>query len=531
MLTGELFIGFTRVRSRDQFMAIAAADGAALAPSFSIAGVAEVGRACALAEAAFDAFRNLERGARAQFLDAIAEEILALGDALLERAHQETGLPLARLGGERARTVGQLKLFAAEIREGSYAGVRIDSAMPERKPAPRSDLRLRKIPLGPVAVFGASNFPLAFSVAGGDTAAALAAGCPVVAKGHPAHPGTGEMVAQAITDAARRCGMPEGVFSLLTGPSNDLGHALVTDPRIKAVGFTGSRAGGLALMAAAAARHEPIPVFAEMSSINPTILLPGALEVRREQLVSGFIASMTLGAGQFCTNPGIVLLLDGDEADRFVDAAATALGTAPAQVMLTPGIHRNYERGVARLSKQPQVHTRARGAEPTAPHAGRAALFSTSADALLANPTLAEEIFGAASLIVRCRDQEELRAVLESLEGQLTLTLHMEGGDSAIAGQLIPVMERKAGRLIINGWPTGVEVSHAMVHGGPYPATSDGRSTSVGTLAVERFLRPVCYQDFPDSLLPAELRREQARPFLHRLDGRYQAAAESDKPL
>jgi 2,5-dioxopentanoate dehydrogenase len=268
-----------------------------------------------------------------------------------------------------------------------------------------------------------------------------------------------------------------------------------------------------------------------MSSINPTILLPGALELRCEQLVSGFIASMILGAGQFCTNPGIVLLLDGDEADRFVEAAATALGSAPAQVMLTPGIHQNYERGVARLGKQPQVRACARGAEPTGSHAGRAALFSSSAEALLANPTLAEEIFGAASLIVRCRDQDELRAVLESLEGQLTLSLHMEGGDSAIAGQLIPVMERKAGRLIINGWPTGVEVSHAMVHGGPYPATSDGSSTSVGTLAIDRFLRPVCYQDFPDSLLPAELRREQPRPFLHRLDGRYQAEAKSDKPL
>ncbi len=521
MLTGDLFIGFSRVRSRDQFTAVAAADGAALDPSFSIAGADEVARACTLADAAFDTYRNLERGVRAQFLEAIGEEILALGDALLERAHQETGLPLARLGGERARTVGQLQLFAGEIRDGSYAAVRIDSAMPERKPAPRSDLRLRKIPLGPVAVFGASNFPLAFSVAGGDSAAALAAGCPVVVKGHAAHPGTGELVAQAITAAARRCGMPEGVFSLLAGPANDLGHALVTDPRIKAVAFTGSRAGGLALMAAAAARREPIPVFAEMSSINPTILLPQALQTRCEQLVAGFVASLTLGAGQFCTNPGLVLLLEGSEGDRFVEETAVALGAAPAQVMLTHGILQNYERGVARLGRQPQVHACARGAEPKALHAGRAALFSTGAGALLANSTLAEEVFGAASLIVRCRDQQELHAVLESLEGQLTLSLHMEGRDSAIAGQLIAVMERKAGRLIINGWPTGVEVSHAMVHGGPYPATSDGRSTSVGSLAIERFLRPVCYQDFPDSLLPTELRREQLRPYVHRLDGRY----------
>ena len=523
MLTGDLFIGFTRLRSHDQFTAIAAADGARLSPSFSIAGAAEVARACALAEAAFDPFRNLGPHDRAHFLDVIADEIMALGDALLERAHLETGLPLARLTGERARTMGQLKLFAEEIRDGSYAGVRIDSALPERKPVARSDLRLRKIPLGPVAVFGASNFPLAFSVAGGDTASALAAGCPVVAKGHAAHPGTAEMVAHAVITAARRCGMPEGVFSLLAGPSNDLGRALVTDPRIKAVGFTGSRAGGLALVQAAADRREPIPVFAEMSSVNPTILLPGALRARAAKLAEGFIASMTLGAGQFCTNPGIVLLLSGAEGDAFVEAAAAAVGAAPAQIMLTPAIHQNYERGVSRLAAAANVKARARGPESGGPHAGRAALFATDADAVLADQTLAEEIFGAAALVVRCRDQGQLLGVLERLEGQLTLSLHMEGaGDGAIAARLLPVMERKAGRLIVNGWPTGVEVSHAMVHGGPYPATSDGRSTSVGTLAIDRFLRPVCYQDFPDSLLPSELRRDQERPYLHRLDGRFQ---------
>jgi 2,5-dioxopentanoate dehydrogenase len=510
------------VRSHDQFFGIAAADGAPLSPSFSIAGAAEVAQACALAEAAFDPFRKLSPEVRAQFLDAIADEILGLGDALLERAHLETGLPLARLTGERARTMGQLKLFAEEIRDGSHAGVRIDSALPDRKPAARSDLRLRKIPLGPVAVFGASNFPLAFSVAGGDTASALAAGCPVIAKGHPAHPGTAEMVAYALLAAARRCGMPEGVFSLLAGPSNDLGRALVADPRIKAVGFTGSRAGGLALVQAAAARREPIPVYAEMSSINPTIVLPGALRARAAKLAEGFIASMTLGAGQFCTNPGLVLLLSGAEGDAFVAAAAAAVGAAPAQVMLTPAIHQNYERGVARLATAANVQARGRGLEPSGPHTGRAALFATDADALLADRSLTEEIFGAASLIVRCRDQAQLLAVLERLEGQLTLSLHMEGaGDGAIAARLLPVMERKAGRLIVNGWPTGVEVSHAMVHGGPYPATSDGRSTSVGTLAIERFLRPVCYQDFPDSLLPDELRREQQRTYVHRLDGRF----------
>lgn len=522
MITGDLFIGFTRVRSHYQFFGIAAADGAQLSPSFSIAGAAEVERACALAGAAFDAYRSSSAYDRAHFLDAIAEEILALGEPLLERAHLETGLPLARLTGERARTMGQLKLFADEIRDGSYAGVRIDSALPDRKPLARSDLRMRKIPLGPVAVFGASNFPLAFSVAGGDTAAALAAGCPVVVKGHPAHPGTSEMVAQAVLAAICRCNMPEGTFSLLAGPANELGLALATDPRIKAVGFTGSRAGGLALMRAAAARGEPIPIYAEMSSVNPTILLPGALRARAAKLAEGYVASMTLGAGQFCTNPGIVLMLSGAEGDKFAAAAEVAAGAAPAQVMLTPAIRRNYERGVSRLAAAASVQDRARGTESGGSHAARAALFATDADALLADRSLTEEIFGAASLIVRCRDQAQLLAVLDGLEGQLTLSLHMEGaGDEAIAARLLPVMERKAGRLIVNGWPTGVEVSHAMVHGGPYPATSDGRSTSVGTLAIERFLRPVCYQDFPDSLLPIELRRDQARP-LHRLDGRFQ---------
>ncbi|MEP6547701.1 MAG: aldehyde dehydrogenase (NADP(+)) [Gammaproteobacteria bacterium] len=521
MISGELFVGFDRVKTGNSFQAAAAAGGALLAPPFSIAGAAEVARACAFAAAAFDPYRTLGLAARALFLEAIADEILGLGDAPLQRAHQETGLALARLGGERARTMMQLRLFAAEIRDGGWEGVRIDSALPDRKPAPRSDLRLRKVPVGPVAVFGASNFPLAFSVAGGDTASALAAGCPVVFKAHPAHPGTGEWIAGAVLSAARRCGIPEGVFSMLAGPSNDLGAALVTDPRIKAVGFTGSRSGGFALMALAAARRTPIPVYAEMSSVNPAIILPGALRQRLAAVVDGFVASLTLGAGQFCTNPGIVLLVAGTETDRFIAAAGDAVRAAPSQVMLTPAIHRNFERGVERLAAQPRVQTCARGQEPHGPYEGRAALFLTDADALLANDTLAEEIFGAAALIVTCRDEGQLLAAIDGLEGQLTLSLHMEPEDHATAIRLLPAMEHKAGRLIVNGWPTGVEVSHAMVHGGPYPATSDGRTTSVGTLAIDRFLRPVCYQDFPDLLLPAELRREHPRPFAHRLDGRF----------
>ena len=528
MISGELLIGFDRVRTHEVFHALAAADGARLPTAFSIAGIAEIERACALAAAAFDPYRNLDANARARFLDAVAEEIHALGDELLECAHRETGLPLARLTGERARTTGQLRLFAAEVRDGAWAGVRIDNAMPERKPAPRSDLRLRKIPVGPVAVFGASNFPLAFSVAGGDTASALAAGCPVVCKAHPAHPGTSELMAGALLAAARRCGMPEGVFSLLAGPSNDLGRSLVTNAHIAAVGFTGSRGGGLALLQLAASRPVPIPVYAEMSSINPTILLPAALRQRPDQLATGFVGSLTLGAGQFCTNPGIVLLMSGDGTDRFIAAAGDAVRTATAQVMLTPVIQQNFERGVSSLASQPRVATHARGLEPSSPHAGRAALFLTDAQAVLANHKLTEEVFGAAALVVTCRDEAQLHAVLDNLEGQLTMTLHVDTEDYPLAARLVPVMERKAGRLLVNGWPTGVEVSHAMVHGGPFPATSDGRSTSVGTLAIERFLRPVCYQDFPDALLPPELHREHPRPFAHRLDGEHRVPALTD---
>jgi alpha-ketoglutaric semialdehyde dehydrogenase len=523
MITGELFIGSARVRTVEQFKAIGAIDGAPLPHSFSIAGAAETARACELAATAFDKFRGLKHEARAEFLEAIADEISALGDALLERASLETALPLPRLMGERARTIAQLKLFAAEIRDGSYEGIRIDPAMPERKPAPRSDIRLRKIALGPVAIFGASNFPLAFSVAGGDTASALAAGCPIVVKAHPAHPGTSEMVAAAVAAAAKRCGMPEGVFSMLAGPSNELGRALVADPRIKAVGFTGSKAGGLALMAIAAARREPIPVYAEMSSVNPSVLLPGALESRLPQLIEGFFASMTQSAGQLCTNPGIVLMLEGPQVDKFIASVSAAVGTSPAQAMLTPSIHHNYEHGVSRLSQQPRVKAHARGLEAGSPHAGRAALFSTDGNALLQDLTLAEEVFGSSSLVVRCEDLEQLVATLESFEGQLSMSIHMDSTDEAIAERLLPVMERKAGRLIVNGWPTGVEVSHAIVHGGPFPATSDGRSSSVGSLAIDRFLRPVCYQNFPDSLLPKELRQDHPRPFLHRFDGRYRA--------
>jgi alpha-ketoglutaric semialdehyde dehydrogenase len=524
-ISGELFIGAERVAKRETFRAIDPATNAPLAPAFSDAGVADVDAACRLAVAAFATYGQVDGTVRARLLETIAENILRLGDELLERAHAESGLPLARLTGERGRTVGQLRLFAAEARDGGYLGLRVDPAMPDRKPLPRSDLRQRKIPLGPVAVFGASNFPLAFSVAGGDTAAALAAGCPVVVKGHPAHPGTSELIASAIVAAVRTCGLPSGVFSLLSGTTNALGGALVGHPSIQAVGFTGSRAGGLALMKIAAARPVPIPVYAEMSSVNPVLVLPGALAARADALGKEFVGSLTLGAGQFCTNPGLVFGIDGPDLDRLVAAAAATLGQAPPATMLTPGIHAAYEVGVQKLLKHTGVASVARGVTPTAANCGQGALFVATGAQFLASEDLAHEVFGASSIVVKCTDEGQLQQILERLEGQLTATLHLTDADIALAQRLVPILERKAGRLIANGWPTGVEVSHAMVHGGPFPATSDGRSTSVGTLAIDRFLRPVCYQDFPDALLPGVLRRDELATRPHRFDGVYKGAS------
>lgn len=524
-LSGQLFIGRERVATTQTFRAANPATASDLEPPFSSAGDAEVERACQLASEAFDKYRALDNETRARFLEAIADRIMALGDELLERASAESGLPLARLTGERGRTVGQLRLFADELRKGGWQGVRIDPAMPDRKPLPRADLRQRKVPVGPVVVFGASNFPLAFSVAGGDTASALAAGCPVIVKGHSAHPGTSELVAQAITEAVAQCGLHPGVFSLLNGNSRALGGALVADSRVKAVGFTGSRGGGVALMKIAAARHEPIPVYAEMSSVNPVILMPGALAARAEALGKEFVASLTMGSGQFCTNPGLVFALEGPHVDTFIASASTALGGAPPQVMLTAGIFDAYQKGVDRLAANKSVKTIARGANPQGKNCGRGALFSVPGSSLQANPEVMEEVFGASSVIVRCANEAEMIDVLEKIEGQLTATLHITEEDHALALSLIPTLERKAGRLLANGWPTGVEVSHAMVHGGPYPSTSDGRSTSVGTLAIERFLRPVCYQDIPDALLPHVLRRGNQSSVPHRLDGVYVAGA------
>ena len=518
-ILGNLLIGGQAVQGTNgAIRGINPADGATLEPSFGGATREHLEQACTLAWQAFDLYRETSLEARAQFLETIAENILEIGDALIERCVSESGLPRARIEGERGRTVGQLRMFAGLVRNGDFLEARIDPAQPDRKPLPRVDLRLRNIALGPVAVFGASNFPLAFSVAGGDTASALAAGCPVIVKAHSAHPGTSELVGRAIQKAVRDCKLPEGTFSLLFDSGRAIGQDLVSDHRIKAVGFTGSRAGGTALMQLAAVRSEPIPVYAEMSSINPVLLFPHALSERGAAIGKAFAASLVMGAGQFCTNPGLVLAVDGAELDVFIEAAGAALSEVSASTMLTPGIHQAYDGGVATLAAHAEVKTEARG-KSGAQYQGQAALFSTSAAAFQKHPELRDEIFGAASLIVRCPDLATMLDIVEGLEGQLTGALHIDEADHDAARKFVPALERRVGRILVNGFGTGVEVGHAMVHGGPYPSTSDGKSTSVGSLAIFRFLRPVSYQDMPQALLPDALKTDGPLNLIRRTDG------------
>lgn len=502
--TGELFIGNkTQKGTNGVVYGVEAATGAKLPGEFGGATRADLDAATKLAWDAFFAYRDSDLEARAAFLEKAGENILAIGDILIERAMAESGLPRGRLEGERMRTVNQLRLFAGVLRDGSFQEIRHDAADAGRTP-PKPDLYLRKVALGPVAVFGASNFPLAFSVAGGDTASALAAGCPVVVKAHPAHPGTSELVARAMQQAVIDCAMPEGTFSMLHDSGYEIGGALVADPRIRAVGFTGSRKAGLALAEIAAKRDVPIPVYAEMSAINPVLLFPEALAERGADIGKAFAGSLTLGAGQFCTNPGLLLAVAGAGLEAFKDAAVAALKEAAAQTMLTPGICKAYRDGVAKLVGNAAVTQLAEGLEGT-DHQGRAALFETSAKAFIADHSLQNEIFGAAGLLVVCEDLAELETVIDHLEGQLTAALHISEGDHPAAAKLLPKLEMLAGRLLVNGFGTGVEVSPAMIHGGPYPSTSDGRTTSVGTLAIDRFVRPVCYQDLPKALLPKVL--------------------------
>jgi len=471
---------------------------------FSVGTPTLVDAAAKAAEAAFWSYGYSSREARAAFLNAIADQIEARADAITAIGSSETGLPEARLIGERGRTTGQLRLFAAHILKGDYLDRRHDAALPDRQPQPRPDLKLVQRPIGPVAVFGASNFPLAFSTAGGDTAAALAAGCPVVVKGHSAHPGTSEIVAQAIAAAIQQCGIDPGVFSLIQGGNREVGAALVTHPLIRAVGFTGSLAGGRALFDQCAQRAEPIPFFGELGSVNPMFLLPAALHARGTEMAKAWAASLTLGAGQFCTNPGIAVLIEGAAAQSFITAATEALEAIGPQVMLTDGIAQAYSRGRDRMAAAEGVQQLL--SSPCEQRRATPSLYQVSGQQWLANHLLGEEVFGPLGLVVTVRDLDEMLSIAQSIEGQLTCTIHLDQDDHALGQRLMSILERKAGRLLANGFPTGVEVCDSMVHGGPYPAATNFGATSVGTLSIRRFLRPVCYQNMPEALLPTDLR-------------------------
>lgn len=467
---------------------------------FAIGRVADVDAAVQEAEQAFWEYGYTSRDVRAEFLNAIADEIEARAEAITDIGSQETGLPKARLDGERGRTTGQLRLFASHILKGDYLDRRHDAALPARQPLPRPDLKVVQRPIGPVAVFGASNFPLAFSTAGGDTAAALAAGCPVVVKGHSAHPGTGEIIAEAILAAVKKCGLHPGVFSMIQGGNRQVGSALVQHPLIKAVGFTGSLAGGRALFDLCAARPEPIPFFGELGSVNPMFVLENALTTRGEAIGQGWAASLSMGAGQFCTNPGVAIVQKGEAAERFAASTRQALGNVAAQTMLTDGIAAAYRDGQQRVAETEDVRELLsskcdrRDATPF--------LYQTTGKNWLANETLTEEVFGPLGIIVVAENEAEMRDIAMSLQGQLTCTLHMDDADLPAAHGLMPILERKAGRVLANGFPTGVEVSDTMVHGGPYPASTNFGATSVGTLSIRRFLRPVCFQNLHAELVP-----------------------------
>ncbi len=493
--------------------------GLSLDPGFEEANSELISLALEAAEIAFHEYRQCSAGERALFIEKIVEEILALGDELIERAHLETALPKDRLTSERGRTVNQLRMFADLVREGSWVDARIDRAIPDRQPLPKPDIRRMLIPIGPVAVFGASNFPLAFSVAGGDTASAFAAGCPVIVKAHPAHPGTSELVARAIVGAVAATGMPAGVFSLIHGESHEVGLGLVKHPLTKAIGFTGSLRGGRALFDAAAGRPDPIPVYAEMGSINPIFILPGALSERAGAIAEGLKQSFTLGVGQFCTNPGLTVGLRGDHLNSFIDRLGKLISDASPGTMLYSGILQAYEKSVKQFSEITGVKkVQSNHTADLSKTEARPAMFVTDANTFLEHRELNEEVFGPSTVIVKCNSREEMETLAGNLQGHLTATVHGTDEDLDQYRSLISILENRVGRLVFNGFPTGVEVCASIHHGGPYPATTEVRSTSVGTAAIERFVRPVCYQNFPQSALPIELQNVNHRKIWRLVD-------------
>lgn len=520
-LLGLSIIGRSRgSRTDEYFRAFAPLTGEPIDPPFYSATLDELERAAKLVDDARILFGSTPGCKRAVFLRTIADNIEAMGDNLLNRASRETGLAYERFVSERARTCGQLRIFGDLLDEGSWVDARIDHAIPDRQPVPKPDVRSMLRPIGPVAVFCASNFPFAYSVAGGDTASALAAGCPVIVNAHIAHPGTAELVGTAVANAASECGMPEGVFSLLFTGGYDIGQALVKHPSIKAVGFTGSRRGGRALMDIAAARPEPIPVYTEMSSVNPTFILPSAIRERGDEIVAGLHSSVTTGAGQFCTKPGLVFVPGDNAADRFVSIFKDLIQNTRPAPLLTGGIRSNYVKG--NVKRAAEVANSAANEETDLPgFSVNPSVFETSTVEFLNTPDLNEEIFGPTTLLIRSNDREELLKIARSLEGQLTASVHGTEQDLLDYADLIAILETKVGRLIFNGFSTGVEVCPSMVHGGPYPATSDGRSTAVGTRAITRFSRLVCFQNFLDQALPKELKESNPLGLWRIVDGEF----------
>lgn len=525
-LTGKSIIGYASADARGQsFRAANPATGESIQPQFYSASVEDVNRAALLAERAFANWSRASGKTKAVLLRRIAEKIESLGEELTARVTEETALPAPRVKSETARTCFQLRLFAQIVEEGSWVGARIDRADPTRAPIPKPDIRSFWRSIGPVAVFCASNFPLAFSVAGGDTASALAAGNPVVVKAHGAHPGTAEMVGAAIRDAARELGAPEGVFSLLFDSGIDVGVCLVKHPSIKAVGFTGSREGGRALMDAAASRPEPIPVFAEMSSINPVFILPGAMRERSAEIAKAAHTSVTLGAGQFCTKPGVIVTAadpaTAPKSDEFAASLRELMRAGGDFTLLNSRIRESYVSNTKARASQQGISKVSQPDSSPVSDGFRVApvLFETSAAAFTRDGKLQSEIFGPSTVLISNSSHDELLQLARSLEGHLTATLHGTEEDLREYADLIAILESKVGRLIFNGYPTGVEVCHAMVHGGPYPATSDGRSTSVGTQAIYRFARLVCFQNFPNASLPDELKDENPLKIWRMIDG------------
>lgn len=517
----QIIAGRTSLENEgNEFHGVDPRSGEALPGAYRDATADEVDRALHAARDAHRELKCVDRERRAHFLEAVADGIEALGEELFERAAAETGLPPARFKGECGRTTGQLRMFAQVVRDGWWVDARIDHAQPDRKPIPKPDTRLMQVAIGPVVVFGASNFPLAFSVGGGDTASALAAGCPVVVKAHPNHPGTSEMVGRAIAQAVEQCDLPAGTFSLIHGTGHDVGLAMVEHPLTTAVAFTGSLGGGRAIFDAASRRSTPVPVFAEMGSVNPVFVLPGAAREQGESIAEGLRGSVTLGVGQFCTCPGLVLVEEG-VADELAGKLESLMQDAPDATFLHAGIRKGYEAGLARIESVEGVVRGGRELSPGGPGAAVATptVYRTDAATFVANPQLAEEVFGPSTVMVTCDSMDRMVALAEQLEGQLTATLLGTEEDLRAARPLISVLEEKAGRLVIGGYPTGVEVCDSMQHGGPYPATTDPRFTSVGSLAIRRFVRPVCYQDFPDELLPAELQDDNPTGLTRLVDG------------